>query len=178
MAYTTPDTAVTGVVAPASMWNSGVRDNMLAMMHPINRKTSDQSVTSSVTVVDCTTMFLPLLANEVWEFSFNIVYGAATTGDIKFGFTFPASGRIDATTAWRDNTGAIQLQSWTGTTTPSSAFNVEGLGTANRVFYPIRGIFTNSTNAGNLQLQFAQATSDAGASTVYTNSTVWGARLA
>jgi len=177
MAYTTPDTAVTGVVAPASIWNSGVRDNLLAMMHPINRKTSDQSKTSDITLADCTSMTFPLLANEVWLFQFNVIYEAGTTGDIKFGFTFPASGRIDATSFWLGASDTAQMAGWSGTTTPSSAFNFAGQGAGTRLFLPISGIFTNSTNAGNLQLQFAQATSNATSSTVFTNSTVWGARV-
>lgn len=178
MAYTTPDTAVTGVVAPASMWNSGVRDNMLAMMHPINRKTSDQSVTSSTVLVDCTTMTLPLLANEVWQFEFNVVYAAVAAADIKLGFTFPAAGRIDAGAFWLGGDSVARLNYFTGTTTPTSAWSFVGDGTTERHFLPIKGIFTNSTNAGNLQLQFAQDISNATASTVFTNSTVWGARLA
>lgn len=178
MGFTAPVTRATDFLVTAVIWNAEHVENFnTAVMHLINRKTSDQPVTSSTVLVDCTSLVLPVLANEVWQFDFNIVYDAGSTGDIKFAFTFPASGRIDANAAWLSAGVTATVLAWTGTTTPTAAASAFGT-TPDRSFLPIRGIFTNSTNAGNLQLQFAQNTSDGTASTVRANSTVWGVKLA
>jgi hypothetical protein len=181
MAYTTLPTQSAGQTASAAGWANVVKANFDAMgPHLINRKTADQSVTSSTTLVDATTMTLPVGASEVWQFEFDVIYSAGNTGDIKFAFTFPAAGRIDATVVWVDDGGSTVLpRNWSGTTTPTSSVNLSGFGGAGtRPFLPIQGIFTNSVTAGNLQLQFAQVVSDATSAVVYANSTVWGVKLA
>jgi hypothetical protein len=144
--------------------------------HLIARKTSDQSVTSSTTLVDCTSMGLPVLANEIWKVEFSVVYQTTTTGDIKIGFTFPTGGETDLNAAWGDNTGAFAIANWFATTSPTPSKQLYG--DANRNHVLITGIYVNGANAGTLQLQFAQATSDATATTVKANSTVWGVKLA
>jgi hypothetical protein len=179
MAWTAPRTWTDGELVTKTIMDAHVRDNFLAVgPHLIARKTADQSVTSSTTLVDCTTMTLPLLANEIWQFTFNVLFDAATAADIKLGFTFPTSGRIDATSFWLGSTDLSQMAAWSGTTTPSTAFTFAGQAADVRMLMPISGIFTNSTNAGNLQLQFAQATSNATATRVFANSTVWAVKLA
>jgi hypothetical protein len=156
-----------------------IRDNFLAVgPHLIARKASDQSVTSSIALVDCTTMTLAVAANEVWQFVFNVIYTGATTGDIRLAFTFPASGRIDANAVWAGAGGTVQMNEWSGTTTPTTAVQLNAPGTTTHYFLPITGLFTNAGTAGNLQLQFAQGTSDATATTVFTHSTVWAVKLA
>jgi len=181
MAWTTPKTWSSGETLTAANFNAQIRDNELALgPHLIARKTADQSVTTSTTLVDATTMTLPVGASEVWQFEFDVIYSAGNTGDIKFAFTFPAAGRIDASVVWVDDGGSTTLpRNWSGTTTPTSSVNLSGFGGAGtRPFLPIQGIFTNSVTGGNLQLQFAQVVSDATSAVVYANSTVWAVKLA
>ena len=51
MAWTTPRTWVTDELVTAAIMNSAVRDNFNSTMHLVARKTADQSVTSSTTLV-------------------------------------------------------------------------------------------------------------------------------
>jgi len=176
VAYTTPTTAVTGAVAPASMWNTGVRDNLLAMMHPIAVKANDESVTSSAVLQPDNDLILPVGANEVWQFLFHVIEVAGTTGDLQIGFTFPTAGEISASVVAEDNAGTLNVTRWIGTTTPTPGNPFRG--TTNAYVLPITGIFVNSTNAGNLTMQWAQNTSDGTATTVKKYSTLWAARLA
>jgi len=180
MAFTVPRTWTDGELVTKAIMDVHVRDNFLAMgPHLVNRKTADQSVTSSTALVNATSMTLPVGANEVWLFAFNIVYSGANTGDLKLAFTFPAAGRIDATAHWGNSAGTSALAEFSGTTTPTTSqiFTGSGGSTVHYLF-PLPGIFTNSSTAGDLQLQFAQGTSDATATTMYTNSTVYGVKLA
>lgn len=181
MAFTAPTTRATDFLVTAAVWNTEHVDNFnTAVMHLVNRKTAQQDVSSSTVLVDATSMTLPVLANEVWKFEMQVIYSAGNTGDIKFAFTFPASGRIDASVVWVDDGGSTVLpRNWSGTTTPTTSVPLSGFGGAStRVSLPIQGIFTNAGTGGNLQLQFAQQTSDATAASIYPNSTVWGVKLA
>ena len=179
MAYTTPDTAVTGVVAPAAMWNTGVRDNLeTAVMTLRARKISDQSVTSSTVLVDCTAMALPVAANGIYEFRFIVIYEALTAGDIKIGFTFPTSGDLRLSIVAATAADTFGFPVFSSTTSPTIAATFSGQNAGAYLVLPFEGVFVNGANAGNLQLQFAQGTSNATATTVKAHSTVWAAKLA
>ena len=179
MAFTAPRTWTDGELVTKAIMDPHVRDNFLAMYpHLIVRKTSDETVTSSTVLQDDNQLILPLLANEIWKFEFNLIYSADAAGDIQISFTFPAAGRIDASVFWNTSGSAADIIKWSGTTTPATAQNLQGLGSTIRLSLPIQGIFTNSSTAGNLTLQWAQTASSATATTVYTNSTLWAVKLA
>lgn len=180
MAFTAPVTRATDFLVTAAVWNAEHVDNFnTAVMHLANRKASDQSVTSSTTLVDATTMTLPVAASGIYKFEFQVIYSAGSTEDIQFAFTFPAAGRIDASVVWVDDGGtSVFPRIWSGTTTPTTSVALAGGFSGARLSLPIQGIFTNSSTAGNLQLQFAQVVSGATSSIVYANSTVWAVKLA
>jgi hypothetical protein len=173
MAYTTPSTAVTGVVAPASMWNSGVRDNFLAVMHPIVIKSADESVTSSTTIQDDNELILPVGVSEVWQFLFNLLIVGNTTGDIKFSYTQPAGAVTTMGVTYENAAAAAGYRAVLVNPSETDMAN----NTTQRVV-PLGGVIVNSTNAGNLTLQWAQNTSDGTATTIRKYSTLWAARLA
>ena len=180
MAWTAPRTWTDGELVTKAIMDPHVRDNFLAAReHLIARKTADQTVTSSTVLVDCTTMVLPVLANEVWQFEFDVLYSAGTTEDLKMGFTLPTAGRIDASVHWQDSAGTSRLNRMWGTTSPTTAENFAGNGVGSeRLFIPVRGIYVGGANAGNVTLQMAQNTSGAVSTTIFTNSTVWAVKLA
>jgi len=179
MAYTTPDTAVTGVVAPASMWNSGVRDNLLAMMHPIARKTADESVTSSTVLQDDDHLSFAIGANEKWLLEYHILaVNTTTTQDYKIAWSVPTGAVTYRHAIW--NTGGV-LTLYFG----SDAVGGADILTSNYDatdndgdYIPIKVAINNGANAGTVMLRWAQQTSGATASTFRTNSTLWGAKLA
>jgi hypothetical protein len=179
MAWTAPKTWSVGETLTAANFNVHIRDNELAIgPHLIARKTADQSVTSSTVLVDCTTLALTVAANEVWLCEWSVVYQAGTVGDLKVAFTFPTAGEVifDAQ-AWPDSGGTLNLSSFYATTSPTTSRSFFGDG-ANRHPLRIQGIYVNGANAGTVQLQFAQNTSDGSATTVKANSTVWAVKLA
>ena len=180
MAWTAPRTWTDGELVTAAIMNPHIRDNQLAEgPHLIVRKTSDQSVTSSTVLVDDTALVLPLLANEVWQYKFFVVYGAGTTGDIKLGWTFPTAGDLRMSgPAANDSGGTLTYNIFSTTTSPTTARNYAGAGTAAYTSLPFEGVFVNGANAGNLTFQFAQNTSDATSTTVKANSTLWAVKLA
>lgn len=184
MAWTDPATgpAVTGTVAPASLWNTYVRDNMLALgPHLLARKTADEPLTSNTTLQNDDHLVSPSIPiNEVWLMRFVVLFTAVNgTGDIKVALTFP-SGRVDFAGLWTDTAGTFgnDNQLIGGATSPTTARAFNGRGTTLRVVLIIEGVFANGGSAGALQLQWAQNTSNATATTIYTNSTLWGVKLA
>ena len=180
MPWTAPRTWTDGELVTKAIMDPHVRDNFLAVPHPVVRKTSNQTVTSSTVLVNDTALVLPVLANEVWRFEFDILYDGASAGDIKIAFTFPASGEIVAGGIALDAGGTVTSNAFSGTTTPTAsvAYAAFGTGAGNKIFLRIPGVFINAGTGGSLTLQWAQQTSSATATTVYTNSAIWGARLA
>jgi len=180
MAWTNPRTWTDGELITKAIMDPHIRDNFLAVgEHLIARKTADQTVTSSTVLVDCTSMVLPVLANEVWQATFNVLYTAGTTEDMKVAFTFPTAGRVDASIMWMSATPAANVLDMFGTTSPTTSTTLFGNGVGSgRYLAPIRVIYVGGANAGNVTLQFAQNTSGGTATTVFTNSTVWAVKLA
>lgn len=179
MAFTAPTTRSTNFLVTAAIWNAEHVDNFnTAVQHLVVRKTSDQSVTSSIVCVNDTALVMAIAANEIWKFHFGLVYTAATTGDLRVTFTFPASGEIVAGSVYPDNTDVLSFIQYTGTTTPATEKRYAGFGATVKAYLSIDGVFINAGSAGNLQLQFAQGTSDAAATTIRANSTLWAVKLA
>lgn len=180
MAFTAPVTRATDFLVTAAIWNAEHVDNFnTAVEHLTVRKTADQSVTSSTVLVDDTALVLPLLANEIWQFKFFVVYGAGTVGDMKLGYTFPTGGDLRMSgPAALDAGGTLAYYIFSTTTSPTTARTFIGNGVASYVTLPMEGVFVNGANAGNLTLQFAQNTSDATSTTVKANSTLWAVKLA
>lgn len=181
MAYTEPRTYTDGELIGKTILDAHVRDNFRAMgPHLIARKTADQSVTSSTVLVNDTHLLLPVAASEIWHVRVALDFtGANGTGDLKVAFTFPTSGDIRMGMGTYTNAaGGVVNTGFSGTTTPTTALSFNARGATTHTFLVIEGIFINSTNAGNLQLQWAQQTSSATATTLYTHSTLWAVKLA
>ena len=177
MAYTDPRTWTDGELVTAAIMNPHVRDNLDAMgPHLIVRKTADQSVSSSTTLVDDSDLVLPVGASEVWYFRFFLVYTAAAAGDLKYGFTFPTSGDLRLSVIAADSTGSITITQLSTTTSPSSTGTLSGA--TSYLTVPIEGVFVNSSTGGDLTLQWAQVTSSGTATTVKAHSTLWAVKLA
>lgn len=140
----------------------------------IVRKSADEIVNNSAVLQDDNHLLYALAANEEVEFDCNLFYDSGTTPDIKFAFTVPAS----ATIAWSFTGADTSLTGYSdgGAVVASGtaqAFGGNGAGTVRHC--RLRGIVANSTNAGNLQLQWAQNTQNVSDTTVRKNSTlkVW-----
>lgn len=173
MAYTTPITAVTGVVATASDWNSGVRDNFAVMgPHLVARKTSDTSRSSTTATVD-STVAMPVAANEVWQFEFSLLAFSAGGTSIKVSFDGPTGCSFHVTTVFADSGGTITSTSWNDITGPEIELALSS--TTRPDHFSIPGVFDNGGTAGNLSLKWGCVV--AASVTLVTNTSLWAARL-
>jgi hypothetical protein len=164
----------------SSEMNAEVRDRMMAIgPHLIARKTADESVTSSSILQDDNHLNLPVLANEVWQIEYNLLYAAPAAADLRIAFTFPSGGRIDASVFWfTAGTGVVNIARWSTATSPAADQILDAGGASVRFLAPIRGLYANGSTGGTLTLQWAQGTSDATATTLYANSTLYAVKLA
>lgn len=136
------------------------------------RITAGQSLNSSTTLTNVTNMVFAIAASETWIFFFFPHMNGPAAGDIKFAVTFPASATV--------RYGVIGVNSLTSArSTNTAGAGLSGGLTDNQLFMPIvSGIVVNSTNAGDVQLQFAQNTSDATNTNIVANSYYLAFRIA
>jgi hypothetical protein len=179
MAWTTPKTWSAGETLTAANFNTHIRDNSNMAMHTLARKTADQIVNNSTTLVNDTHLFVPTLANEVWLIDAWLLYDSGTTPDIKFAWTVPAG----ATFSWGASSSDSGAANWANigspvalATTGSMAFSCLGAGTIQGA--ALTGIAVIGGTAGNVQLQWAQNTLNASDTKVRLNSALVGGRLA
>ena len=182
MAWTAPKTWSVGEVLTAANMNIHLRDNLLAVgAHLIVRKTSDQSVTSSTVLVSDTALTMAVGVSEIWKFTFHVRYEANTTADIKIAYSLPASSQIDAAAsgAMANVSSLFADQVWPAiTTTDASPIGFSGGGVAAPRTLLIDGTYIGGGTAGSVTLRWAQNTSDATATKVLTNSSLWAVKLA
>jgi len=178
MAFTAPVTRATDFLVTAAIWNTEHVDNFnTAVMHLIARKSGDESLPSSTVLQDDDTLIAPVGTTEVWKFEYSLlVTGAA--GDIHFGFTYPASGTVSSNIVGFNTSSTLQGLLLADATSPADASS--WLVTSDTVpcLYVIPVTYTGGGTAGSLTLQWAQATSNATATVVKANSTLWGVKLA
>jgi hypothetical protein len=125
---------------------------------------ADQSVTSSTALVNATSLSASVAANSTYIVEVQGIFTADTVGGIKLGWaTLPAGASliwsIPASTG--SGTGSV----FDGTATDTWA----GSGATQRSFW-YRGTLVTAGTAGTLQLQFAQAASNATATILKTGS--------
>jgi hypothetical protein len=162
--------------------------NALSGVQKLIRRTADTSTRASTTTLandDATggTLALAVAANEVWGFMGVIaITSTGGTGDFKCGWSVPAS----ATMLW----GALGSQSNNVTAfgpSPTSATPLVlltesgalSIGTvAGTVGLNVQGWIVNSSTAGSMTLQWAQAASNAETIKVLANSHLFCYRLA
>ena len=177
--FTDPRDWTDGEFVNEAIMDTHIKGNFNAMgPRFIARKASDQSVASSTAFVSDTALTMPVAINESWLFRFLLRWDASIAGDIKISFSLP-SGQIDAVpfpvattaNAFQD----VMWQSLTTTDGQPNSFGASGTGLVR--IMAIEGVYTGGVTAGSVTLRWAQNISDATATRVLTNSTLWGVRL-
>ena len=119
-----------------------------------------------------------MAANEHWHYTLYLLYDAPTTGDLKVGFTFPTGRAVSTASHW-SAAGAIDLQSIdsgaSATTLAAGGFGGNAAGS--RLILVMNVIFVNGGGSGTFQLQWAQNAAS-GTTNMFTDSTLWGVKLA
>ena len=130
-------------------------------------RTAGQSVTSSTTLVNDNTLFLPLAASSTYIWLAFLDYEAANGGDIKYQWTVPTGGVLRGGSSYMALTGvAVSWQEFNAAAVSSARGNGAGNGQS-AVAY---GSVTTGVTAGNLQTQWAQNTSSATATIMHLGS--------
>jgi|SRR5882757_2660360 len=149
-------------------------DSLNAMQPLIAIKTAGEAVTSSTAMQNDNELFLPAVASATYLMELYLMYDSSTASDIKIGWTVPTG----ATMIWAPmgaNLGeatnsavlSMNLQSRVETETANL-----GGSTSTGIGATAWGVLIMSTTAGNLQFQWAQATSGATATNVRVPSTL------
>jgi hypothetical protein len=139
------------------------------------RKSSDQTVTSSTTLVNDSQLKFAIEANATYTFqAWLYVYAADGTPDIKVTFTSPAG----STLFW-SSSQVIFLANASTTLTVVAPGGTTGdfFVDSNLRVVELFGSVLNSSTAGDVQLQFAQNTSSANGTSVKAGSYIMGFKV-
>ena len=139
------------------------------------RKSSDQSVTSSTTVVNDSQLKFAVAANETYIFqAWLYTYAADGTPDIKVTFTGPSG----STVLWSSSQVIFNAGGSTTLTVVSAGATTADLFVdSNFRAIQLYGTILNSSTAGDLQFQWAQNTSSANSTTVKAGSSIFGIKV-
>lgn len=141
--------------------------SLFGLHSKIIRKTADQTVNNSTTVVNDTELLFAVGANEVWVFDAFLLQNSGEISDIKLTFKVPSGGTVlFASTA--DGAGAYY--------DAGDEYPVAGL--ARDVLIRLFGTVINGSTAGNIQLQWAQNTQNASNTKLLANSYIIAHRVA
>jgi hypothetical protein len=131
-------------------------------------KSSNQSVTSSATLVNDGALAIELQANAVYSFLLILGYnGASGAGNLKFGWSLPSLSTMGYSLYGNSTSGSATDGPWeTASSVP--ALGTSGTGTS--LGAVAQGTVSTGSTAGPMQLQWAQNTSNATATTVLAGS--------
>lgn len=128
------------------------------------RTTDAAAINNSTVLVNDATLVVALPTAGRFHFDLLLFYDASTTADIKVAFTIPAGASIRWAGVGGNNTlaagsapGMWLAANASGT---SVTFGANGTTAANMVAMMAKGAVVMGGTAGNLQLQYAQATAD------------------
>lgn len=131
------------------------------------RKTADQSVTNSTTLVNDNDITFTVVANGVYVVRGMLSGTGSTTGDVKIGWTAPAGATFD----WNATTQPASASTTVGSiaTDRSPIANTATIGTIGAgtiMTAPVNGLLVVAGTAGSFTLQFAQQALDAGTASI------------
>lgn len=129
---------------------------LLNQMNVFARKTANQTVNNSTTLVNDTHLSWAVVANAVYELDLHPVYSSSTVADIKFGWTFPTGLTMTWEYVGITLAGALTVA---GGLTQTSVLAQGGTGGVVPVVFT--GIVIVGSTAGTLRLQWAQNTAEA-----------------
>lgn len=138
-------------------------------------KAADQSVASSVALINDTALVVPVVASATYLFDYYLDYegissGGGTAGGLKHQWTIPAGATLRFGVAFLQ-TNLTTFQDWV-TFTESQVINAGTQAVATLDSVKGSGTLITGVTAGNLQMQWAQAFSSATATIVHAQSKV------
>jgi len=161
-------TATNFIIASGSRSVSGELDTLAAQQLLAIRTADGTTINSNTTLANDGVLAFALLANSTYRFQLDLLYTTPTAADIKIGWTGPAG----FTMRW-GGMGFNTSEVWTafGGLTESTQPAFGGSGSTD-LYARLVGEVTTTGNAGTLNLQVAQQTSNAGNTIVRAGSTL------
>lgn len=150
-----------------------VQDDIGKRGGTVTRKSADQTVNNSATLVNDTHLLQALGTSEVWQFEILVAYTSDTNMDLKMALTIPASATLLAAVNGPQTGGSTVVANTMTTpvlTTSGETAAVGGMGLSTKTWARISGIVVTGASAGNLQLQWAQNAAVVGNTIVHANS--------
>ena len=121
-------------------------------------KTIDEIVSNSSTLQDDDELVLAAEANATYQWAIGVAFGAGTTADYKFAWTFPVGATLTFFGPAWDTSLAFLPFGNAGTYTSGAALTYGGAGVGSFRGVDLRGRLVMGPTAGNFQYQWAQAT--------------------
>lgn len=121
-------------------------------------KTSDETINNNDTLQNDDTIVQAIGANEEWAFDILLDITTTATADFKFSFTLPASASGTLIALYQEDNvtmTAVGTNPIAGAGAVTGTFLLDDAATEGVLH--IKGSVLNSTNAGNIQLQWAQS---------------------
>lgn len=180
MAWTDPRTWIDGELVTASLLNTHLRDNLDNLREIRIRKTADESVTSNASLQDDNDFFFPVDVNEIWHVQLWLFFGStSTTPDFRWGFTAPAgcsgyAGELGPAFSVTD--GDEELSTFHFGLNLAGGFRLGSGGFPRQTAF-VWATVVNGANAGTVQFQWCQDTSNATAMILYQNSVLIAKRI-
>lgn len=143
------------------------------------RKTTDQSITSSTSLVADSELTFALVANATYTFEGFLLYDGDTAGDFQMAWTIPAGSTIH----WMPGgVPSSQATSFTGQTkmndVGTGADIVGAIGVGTKGIARPSGMVRTGANAGNLTLRWAQGSASGVATTLFADSFIRATKVA
>lgn len=143
----------------------------------LGRLAAAQVVNNSAAFVNVPDLNLGVLANRVYEFEAVLPYDSAAAADIQFKFTVPAGCTMLWTLDAPDTAAtAVAATKSFDVMTETGAKAAGGIAVGTRVMARVKGIINTGATAGTVQLQMAQATATASATTLAAGSLIKASR--
>jgi hypothetical protein len=139
-------------------------------------KSADQSVTSSTTLVNDTALVVPVASSATYIFWCMLYFegGTLNSSDLKWGWTVPASTTMRYQAIYVSPASVLNIaRAGTDASVLAAASNGAGNSQTMQMF----GTALVSSTSGNLQLQWAQNTSNGTATIVHAGSVLFAQRI-
>jgi len=149
----------------------------------IVRKTADKTLNNVAVLENDNHLLMAIGANEVWQIDIFILCMGNATADIQFGFSYPVDcliywGLVGAGDTTHMKTWGHSATSDTPSLKVQTENQVEGIHATLKTGYRLSLIVISGANAGNINLQWAQAAAQVGDTIVYENSCIVAHQLA
>lgn len=156
------------VWTPGTVLGASDVNNWLQPM--VAYKASDQSVTSSITLVNDSDLTLPVAVNAFYTFWLFLDYEGGTGGssDLKLQFAVPAGAFLRYHMAYEVTTAVVGVNSTFTAATSIAGLRTQGAG--NLCGTTMHGTLFTVGSPGNITLQWAQNTSSATSTIVHAQS--------